>query len=118
MKFRLHRRVRGVTIALCASLLLIPAQAQDSSSAAAADSRTQSDEMSQMKAQLAAQQKEIDELRLMLQEQKTLVEGKTPAKLGEVASTVAIVPGNSPAPMSLNPQKTPEESHVAGEFPG
>ena len=112
MKFRPHGRVCGATAALCASLLLIPAQAQDSS-AAAADSRTQSDEMSQMKAQLAAQQKEIEELRLMLQEQKTLVEGKTPAKLGEVASTVAIVPGNSPAPMSLNPQKTPEESHVA-----
>ncbi|MGH9611683.1 MAG: hypothetical protein ACRD4P_01235, partial [Bryobacteraceae bacterium] len=133
MKFRPHGRVCGATIALCASLLLIPAQAQDSSSAAAAEPGSRSVEMSQMKAQLAAQQKEIEELRLMLEEQKALIEHKaSPApnqdakaapngnfslpgarNLGEVASTTAIVPGGASAPMSLDPQKSAEDTHAA-----
>ncbi len=58
-------------------------------------------EISELKTQLAEQQKQIEQLRAMLLEQKKLLETKVPEhvqprNLGEVASTTPIVPKAPP----------------------
>src|ERR1700719_3210529 len=116
MKNWLFTRVRTasalVAVGIIAALLPVAAAHKASASADGAGSKTKPaatsnatvspDDLAQMKAQLAAQQKQIEQLRQALEQQQKLLNGIAPAaaddksggisrpnlpKLGEVAST-------------------------------
>ncbi|MFN7992928.1 MAG: hypothetical protein U0Q18_04980 [Bryobacteraceae bacterium] len=93
-------RRRGLVIvagAILCGALLGPAGAQQTAPV--------SPEFERLKAQLAAQQEQIDQLRHALEEQKKTLEEASrpkPASIGEVASTTPIIPATSVAP-ALHP---------------
>lgn len=121
------RRMSALTAALVAATGLAGAADESATKAtqpAAVDStqvQTQSDEISHLKAQLAAQQKQLETLQQMMQQQQQLLEKAvsgfvpqtaTRPNLGNVASLTPVVPAPSPAPSPIPaipgpaPQKT------------
>src|ERR1039458_4895602 len=63
---------------------------------------TTNPEIERLKTQLAAQQKQIDQLRRVLEEQKKVLDQASqpkPPSLGQVASTTAIIPAGDVAPV-------------------
>jgi len=92
---------------------MVPARAQEPA--------TPNPEIERLKAQLAAQQEQIDQLRRTLEEQKKILDQASqpkPPSLGQVASTTAIIPAGDAAPVlhpsvaaALSPQQP------AGEEP-
>lgn len=92
MKRRVLATLGGVLLLLGG--LRVPARAQE----AAAPNL----EIERLKAQLAAQQDQIDELRRVLDDQKKVLEQvsqRKPPSLGQVASTTAIIPAGDVAPV-------------------
>jgi uncharacterized coiled-coil protein SlyX len=76
----------GGLVLLCGALTL-PAQAQDTAPA--------NPEIERLKAQLAAQQEQIDQLRRTLDEQKKTLDQASQSQLpnlGQVASTTPVIP--------------------------
>jgi hypothetical protein len=90
---------RRVLATLCGVLLFsgaltAPARAQESA--------TPNPEIERLKAQLAAQQEQIDQLRRVLDEQKKVLDQASqpkPPSLGQVASTTPIIPAGDAAPV-------------------
>jgi hypothetical protein len=118
----------GTSVALAVGLFAIPmwgADEESSAAGSAASTVTQtsrdksapvsSEEFERLKAQLAAQQQQIEQLRLMLESQQKLLTRVTvapveetqagfslpSAKLGEVASNSPIIPGGNAVPASV-----------------
>jgi len=88
-------------VLLLAGALIAPMRAQDSASP----------EIERLKAQLAAQQEQIDQLRRTLEEQKKILDQASqakPASLGQVASTTPIIPAapETAEPAPLHPAAT------------
>jgi hypothetical protein len=82
----------GGILLLCGALAA-PARAQEPAAT--------NPEIERLKAQLAAQQEQIDQLRRVLDEQKKVLDQATqpkPPSLGQVASTSAIIPPGDAAP--------------------
>jgi hypothetical protein len=105
LKGRLLRHLIGVPAVLAFGVIAPAAPADDAPDVPAAATSTQNPEVQELKRQLAAQQKQIDELRMMLLGQKNQPDNTAaatptpppvsdPAKrgIGEVASTAAILP--------------------------
>jgi hypothetical protein len=99
----------GGVLLLC-GVLRGPARAQESAPA--------NPEIERLKAQLAAQQEQIDQLRRTLEDQKKTLDDATrpkPKSLGEVASTTPVLPPSEAAPLhpglagALSPQAPGEE---------
>jgi len=137
MKPRLPRQIGAVSIAL--ALTVLPALASDADEAAGVSTSATissgksasltSDEIAQLKAQLAAQQQQIEQLRLALEAQQKLLNRNSgaagaatdekqsgfslpnTAKLGEVASASPILPP-SPAPAPRAFETQPTTSHA------
>jgi hypothetical protein len=90
---------RRVLATLCGVLLLCgtvttPARAQETA--------TPNPEIERLKAQLAAQQEQIDQLRRVLEEQKEVLDRASqpkPPSLGQVASTTPVIPAGDVAPV-------------------
>ena len=126
-----------VAVGIIAAMLPVAAADNDSASPDGAGSKTKpaatsnatvsNDDLAQMKAQLAAQQKQIEQLRQALEQQQKLLNGIAPVpaddknggisrpnlpKLGEVASTAPMIPpGPAPAPVANPlPPQTPENA--------
>ncbi len=92
----IHRSRRAAWL-IAASLLFA------SHLSAGADQGSTADDIAQLKAQLAAQQAEIEELRKELHQQKPAASSRArPASIGEVASTIPVLPP-SPAPAAAPP---------------
>jgi hypothetical protein len=89
-------------------------------SARAQETAAPNPEIERLKAQLAAQQEQIDQLRRVLDEQKKVLDQASqpkPPSLGQVASTTAIIPAGDAAPVlhpavaaSLGASQTPDEA--------
>ncbi len=95
MKRRVSVTVSGVL--LFCGVLMGPARAQETTAV--------NPEIERLKAQLAAQQEQIDQLRRTLEDQKKVLEDASrpkPPSLGEVASTTPVIPPSSVAP-ALHP---------------
>ena len=91
MKRRIVLTLGGVLL-LC-GVLTGPARAQEATTA--------NPEIERLKAQLAAQQQQIDQLRRTLDDQKKMLEDASrphPPSLGQVASTTPVVPAGEAAP--------------------
>jgi hypothetical protein len=92
MKRRVLVTLGGVLLLL--GTLRVPARAQEPA--------TTNPEIERLKAQLAAQQGQIDQLRRVLEEQKKVLDRASqpkPPSLGQVASTTAIIPAGDVAPV-------------------
>jgi hypothetical protein len=92
MKRRVLTTLGGVLLLL--GFLRVPARAQEPA--------TTNPEIERLKAQLAAQQEQIDQLRRTLEEQKKVLDQASqpkPPSLGQVASTTAIIPAGDVAPV-------------------
>src|ERR1035438_9846647 len=92
MKRRVLATLGGVLL-LCGALMA-PARAQETAAP--------SPEIERLKAQLAAQQEQIDQLRRALDEEKKVLDQASqpkPPSLGQVASTTAMVPAGDVAPV-------------------
>ena len=111
MKRRVLATLGGVLL-LCGALMA-PARAQETAAP--------SPEIERLKAQLAAQQEQIDQLRRTLDEQKKVLDQASqpkPPSLGQVASTTAMVPAGDVAPVlhpalaaaAALPQSTSDEA--------
>ncbi len=100
------KKLRRLSLAFACAALVSTAWAADNSQQQGADASSQSAELQQLKAQLEQQQKQIEQLRTTLEAQQKMLEkaqtAATPApqaapehkaaNLGEVASTVPIIP--------------------------
>jgi hypothetical protein len=92
MKKRVLATLGGVLL-LCGALAG-PARAQEAAAP--------NPEIERLKAQLAAQQEQIDQLRRVLDEQKKVLDQASqpkPPSLGQVASTTPIIPAGEPEPV-------------------
>jgi hypothetical protein len=92
MKKRVLATLGGVLL-LCGALAA-PARAQEAA--------TPNPEIERLKAQLAAQQEQIDQLRRVLEEQKKVLDQASqpkPPSLGQVASTTPILPAGDAEPV-------------------
>ena len=81
-------------VALLLGALTVPASAQEAA--------TSNPEIERLKAQLAAQQQQIDELRRTLEEQKKVLDQASrpqPPSLGQVASASPVLPGGAASPV-------------------
>jgi len=95
MKRRVLATLGGVL--LLSGALMAPARAQETAAP--------SPEIERLKAQLAAQQEQIDQLRRAMEDEKKVLDQASqpkPPSLGQVASTTAIIPAGNVAPV-LNP---------------
>lgn len=93
------------------------------------NAESQGDEIARLKAQLAAQQKQLETLEHMMQQQQQLLEKAVnmpataaqrqpaPANLGSVASLTPVVPAPGPAALPAIPQPTPQKNTTAGGNP-
>jgi hypothetical protein len=101
LRFHLSR-VLGLVLAVC-----VVAAAADKK-----DATKEGQDIKQLKTLLADQQRQIQELRAALQEQRKLIERSTPTpvlpRLGEVASTTAMVPPAPAAPAAKGGQFSEE----------
>src|ERR1017187_7225636 len=92
MKRRVLVTLGGVLL-LCGTVTT-PARAQETA--------TPNPEIERLKAQLAAQQEQIDQLRRVLEEQKEVLDRASqpkPPSLGQVASTTPVIPAGDVAPV-------------------
>ena len=92
MKRRVLAMLSGAL--LLSGALTVPTRAQEPAAP--------NPEIERLKAQLAAQQEQIDQLRRTLDEQKKILDEASrpkPPSLGEVASTTAVVPSGNVAPV-------------------
>jgi hypothetical protein len=92
MKRRVLATLGGVLLLL--GTLMAPARAQEPAAT--------NPEIERLKAQLAAQQEQIDQLRRVLEDQKKVLDRASqpkPPSLGQVASTMAIIPAGDVAPV-------------------
>ena len=131
------KKLRRLSLAFACAALISTAWAADNSQPQGADSTSQSAELQQLKAQLEQQQKQIEQLRTVLDAQQKMLEkaqNVAPAapavaqaapepehkapNLGEVASTVPIIPRGiaptaaaaSPLPLPQKPEPTDQTS--------
>ena len=109
MKRRVLAMVGGIL--LLSGAISVPSRAQETAAP--------NPEIERLKAQLAAQQDQIDHLRRVLDEQKKVLDQASqpkPPSLGQVASTSAIIPAGDVAPVlhpglgaALSPQQAGQE---------
>jgi hypothetical protein len=112
----MNRKAMGAITVLIGLTFQAPqAIAQDRDKAAGSVSPA---EIAELKTQLAEQQKQIGQLRAMLEEQKKLLETRTadrvePRNLGQVASTTPIVPLGPPPVLPAIPAAMPAAAAAA-----
>jgi hypothetical protein len=96
----------SVLLPLAAAEQPAPSDAAEASPISTSTAPNSSSEIAQLKQMLADQQRQIDELRRALAEQKT--GGIVHANLGEVASTTAMIPPEPPPPALAPPVPVPQ----------
>src|SRR5579884_2611197 len=114
------RRAPRLATALLAAVCFARAadDAANAASPATASAQSPSDEIARLKAQLSAQQKQLDTLERMIAQQQQLLEKAVPGRpvLGSVASLAPVVPAPSPAPLAI-PGPTPQKTATAAGNP-
>jgi len=120
------RRMPYLAAALLAAVSLASAadDAASSASPAAGPAQSQNDEIARLKAQFATQQKQLETLERLMQQQQQLLEKAVNApatqpalpNLGSVASLTPVVPAPAPAPVAI-PGPASQKSTTSGGNP-
>jgi hypothetical protein len=109
------------TLALVSALLMIAVSLAGAADEPGAGEPSQSEEITRLKAQLAAQQKQLETLERMMRQQQQLLEKASQAaarpNLGAVASLRPVIPAPSPVTIPAIPGPAPQKTTTSSANP-